>query len=349
MRALFLGIIAIGLLNAGPITVIDLGGFGGTNSVGYRVNDAGLVVGWAQTAANDSHAFSSSGSAALDLNSQASESFAYGVNSSGAVAGVSYESGQSHGTVWNHGQVTDLGAGTAAMDINASGQVVGSNGHAFVYSSGRMVDLGVLFAGGWSSANAINASGVVAGYGSVPGNAFRGFIWSAGSGIQAVGTLGGNSSYATAINDSGQVVGHANLASGYEHAFLTTGGALTDLGTLGGASSYAYGINNSGAIVGYSWLAGSSDQHAFLYYNGHMSDLNGLIPANSGWVLQQAYGINSAGDIVGSGTFNGQTHAFLIDPIPFADTSGLTTPEPGTIGLLTAGLMLLGLLRKVRR
>ncbi len=349
MKALFLGIIAISLLHAGPITVIDLGGFGGTNSVGYRVNESGIVVGWAQTTVNDNHAFSSTGTAALDLNSNASESYAYGVNSSGSVAGISYESGQSHGTIWSPAQVIDLGAGTSAMDINAAGQVVGGNGHAFVYSSGKMVDLGVLFAGGWSAAYAINDSGMVAGYGSVPGNAFRGFTWSAGSGIQALGTLGGNNSYATAINKSGQVVGHSSLASGYEHAFLTTGGALTDLGTLGGVSSSAYGINNAGAIVGYSWLAGNSDQHAFLYYHGHMADLNGLIPANSGWVLQQAYGINNAGDIVGSGTFNGQTHAFLIDPIPFADTGGLTTPEPGTIGLMGAGFLLLGLLRRVRR
>ena len=66
---------------------------------------------------------------------------------------------------------------------------------------------------------------------------------------------------------------------------------MIDLGTLGGGSSYAYGVNDSGEIVGYSYLA-DGGQHAFLYDDGTMLDLNSLIPANSGWDLLEAYGIN---------------------------------------------------------
>jgi hypothetical protein len=43
-----------------------------------------------------------------------------------------------------------------------------------------------------------------------------------------------------------------------------------------------------------------------------MKDLNKLIPAGSGWMLQEAYGINNAGQIVGTGMHNGQEHAFLL-------------------------------------
>ncbi|MDX1252485.1 MAG: DUF11 domain-containing protein [Gammaproteobacteria bacterium] len=46
----------------------------------------------------------------------------------------------------------------------------------------------------------------------------------------------------------------------------------------------------------------------------NMQDLNGLIPANSGWVLFNASGINNAGQIVGWGAFNGQIHGFLLTP-----------------------------------
>ena len=54
--------------------------------------------------------------------------------------------------------------------------------------------------------------------------------------------------------------------------------------------------------------------HAFLYVFGRMRDLNALIPHGSGWVLSEANGINDVGQIVGTGTKNGQTRAFLLNP-----------------------------------
>src|SRR6202034_1825854 len=120
-------------------------------------------------------------------------------------------------------------------------------------------------------------------------------VWSPGGSVEVLGTLGGNSSEATDVNGSGEVVGFASLADGYVNAFSMTGGAMKDLGTLG-ESSYAYGINASGEIVGYSYLA-NGDQHAFLYDDGSMLDLNSLLPANSGWDLEEAFGINNAGQI----------------------------------------------------
>ena len=45
-----------------------------------------------------------------------------------------------------------------------------------------------------------------------------------------------------------------------------------------------------------------------------MSDLNTLLPPNSGWVLQSAEFINDAGQIVGFGTFNGNFDWFLLTP-----------------------------------
>jgi probable HAF family extracellular repeat protein len=46
-----------------------------------------------------------------------------------------------------------------------------------------------------------------------------------------------------------------------------------------------------------------------------MQDLNGLIPAGSGWLLSVATGINVAGQICGYGTMaSGLVHAFLLTP-----------------------------------
>ena len=99
MKTFCLGILSIGLLQAGSITVIDLGGFGGASGTGYRINDAGTVVGWAQTVSGDNHAFVTTGNGVLnDLNGTASESLAYGVNNAGSVVGTSYSGGQVHGT-----------------------------------------------------------------------------------------------------------------------------------------------------------------------------------------------------------------------------------------------------------
>ena len=51
-------------------------------------------------------------------------------------------------------------------------------------------------------------------------------------------------------------------------------------------------------------------------------DLNTLIPADSGWVLEEATGINDSGWITGSGWINGERHAFLLKPV------GITVAPP---------------------
>lgn len=75
-----------------------------------------------------------------------------------------------------------------------------------------------------------------------------------------------------------------------------------------------------------------------MYENGHMIDLNSLLGASSGWVLQDATGINDLGVIVGNGLFDGQERAFILDTT--------TTPERATLALLGAGAVFLGLARK---
>src|SRR5262249_48464251 len=47
---------------------------------------------------------------------------------------------------------------------------------------------------------------------------------------------------------------------------------------------------------------------------GVMTDLNDLLPSNSGWEVYQASGINASGQIVGEGFHNGAQHGFLMTP-----------------------------------
>jgi probable HAF family extracellular repeat protein len=85
----------------------------------------------------------------------------------------------------------------------------------------------------------------------------------------------------------------------------------------GGNQSMGNSINSWGQVVGGSNvpLPGSTGaflSHAFLYSNGRMYDLNGLTPANSGWVILDAEGINDKGEIAATGSLNGIPHPVLL-------------------------------------
>lgn len=49
-----------------------------------------------------------------------------------------------------------------------------------------------------------------------------------------------------------------------------------------------------------------------------MNDLNDLIAATSGWILESANSINSKGQITGRGKHDGKERAFVLTPQPTA-------------------------------
>jgi probable HAF family extracellular repeat protein len=121
----------------------DLGTLtGGLESTATAINDSGWIVGWSDNSAGNSHASLDIAGTMQDLGTLGGTfSSAYGINGSGLVVG--------------------------SADTAASGQ------HAFIYTSGAMQDLnGLIPAGsGWvlQSANGINASGQITGYGVING------------------------------------------------------------------------------------------------------------------------------------------------------------------------------------
>ncbi|HUI66607.1 MAG TPA: hypothetical protein VL087_00135 [Nitrospirota bacterium] len=354
--------------------VIDLGGLGGTTSVGTTsvgegINDNGQVTGQAAITSGYIHAFLYSGGTMTDLGTLGgTTSVGSDINNSGQIVGGAALTGDTavHAFLYSGGIMADLGTlggtNSESQAINNSSQIVGEANltgdtaqHAFLYSGGIMADLGTL--GGTNSFGfGINTSGQIVGVSDLSGDAAsHAFLYSSST-MTDLGTLGGSDSRANGINDSGKIVGSSYLSGdAASHAILYSGGTMTDLGTLGGDFSTAFGINISGLIVGGSFLTGDTVQHAFLYSGGTMYDLNNLIPSSSGWVLGAGQGINNAGQIVGWGAFNGTLHAFLLTPGAVAPVAtgtnvsvalgpqvALTFSDVVTGGSVTAMLVLTG-------
>src|SRR5271165_4835709 len=91
---------------------------------------------------------------------------------------------------------------------------------------------------------------------------------------------------------------------------------MTDLGVFAGdPCSIAYVINSAGQVVGTSDDCSGNNEHALLWENGSMADLNALIPAGSGVQLTVGLGINEQGQIAAQGVLpSGDIHAFLLTP-----------------------------------
>jgi probable HAF family extracellular repeat protein len=187
----------------------------------------------------------------------------------------------------------------------------------------NITDLGTL-GGATSQANAINSGGQVVGEAQLPSTYENAFFYSGGL-MNGLGALPGDAAsdaYAlNNLNNAGQVqvvgVSWSGGNGGAYHAFLwqSSTGMMQDLGNLGSSTTVARAIDNATPlhpfqVVGDGFTA-AGVRHAWIWQNSAMTDLNSLLPANSGWVLSQALGINDNQQIVGDGVINGQYHAFL--------------------------------------
>ena len=104
-----------------------------------------------------------------------------------------------------------------------------------------------------AQAEAINASGTVAGYSVVNGRA-EATLWRDGT------TIDLGEGWAVAINDAGIAAGHVN--EGFLQAMTWPGGSL---GALPGYdSSIATGIDNDGTVVGVAFVLAHPDQQTGL-------------------------------------------------------------------------------------
>ena len=188
-------------------------------------------------------------------------------------------------------------------------------------TSYTFTDLGTL-GGAYSTANAINASGEVAGWSyTVGGGSQRATLWN-GTTATNLGALVTTSTVALGINASGQVAGFAYTPGNTgSRAILWNGATPTDLGTLGGAYGSAAAINASGQVVGWSnTTTGGNAYRATLWNGASVTNLGTL-----GGVHSQATAINDAGQIAGwAFTAGNAQHATL--------WNGTTATDLGTLG-----------------
>jgi len=344
-------------------TVINIGSFGGLRShintggenfsgisgyagISQDLNNAGTLVGWADTPALDPYAAS---------------------NPEYCFNGDCYVS---HAFVWQSGVIRDLGTlpnglSSATSWVSANGLIAGAsqNGEldpqmspgypedrAVLWRDGRIMDLGVLPEpeGGYESgAEAVNSRGQVVGwainrvpdpysmaalselfnnYEPVEYYQERAFLWQDGV-MQDLGTLAtGTDAYAVAINEQGQVIGFSYTNSTpnqvstpcapgslipTQDPFLWEHGHMIDLGSLGGTCGFPTWISNSGQVVGQSDLPGDQVTDAFLWTKaGGMQDLGTL-----GGTSAEANMVNDSGEVVGGALLadDSQTDAFLWD------------------------------------
>ncbi len=220
---------------------IDLGTFGGRESVMAGINNSGVAAGSAQTSDSAWRAFRytpSGGMRQLDT---------LGGRSSNATA------------------------------INERGDIVGhsdtyeGNYHAFVDTGITLLDLGTL--GGKNSyATAVNADGIVVGAAENAGGYRRAFMYKPGIGMTELPGTGERHSVATGINDHGAIVGAMMMPNRRWHAFKFDGNRTIDLGTMLDArsSSFATAINNRGDVAGKVQPVSQNSPMVFVYSGGQM-------------------------------------------------------------------------------
>ncbi len=284
---------------------LNLGTFGGSESVAWAVNSRGQIAGGAANTIPDAY-----------------------------VDGVFfYGATQVHAFLWQQGHMRDLGtlggSSSQGFYINDRGDVAGLSftddiinpivglptTHPFLWKDGRMIDLGSL-GGAFGSANAVNNRSQVVGQSNMPGDLTNHpFLWDRGV-LTDLGTLGGANGVANWINQAGEVVGIAGLPDGTHHAFVWRRGVMKDVGTVGtDQCTNGVGINSSGVAMGTSTDCHGNVLHLFLWENGSIVNLSALIRPGSDVTFNDPVMINDRGEIAGTGeASDGSVRAVLLVP-----------------------------------
>lgn len=295
--------------------ILNLGTFGGTNSLASDLNNHAQVVGGAENTDPDPWDF---GGITLGLASPTAW----------------------HAFLWQDGVMQDLGTlggpDSFAFLINERGWIAGfsftdsipntTSGiptiHPFLWKRDAMIDLGS-FGGSFGTVAGLNNRGQVAGTSLLSGDlANHAFLWDRGV-LTDLGTLGGDSSIAFWMNEAGEVVGNAQLADGTHHAVVWRDGKMTDLGTVGDdPCSNGFDINARGQVIGTTADCHGNILRSILWENGSAVDLGAQVLPGSDVAFFEPVVINDAGDIVAIGTLlNGDEHALLLKPDGFCDRS----------------------------
>ncbi len=338
------------------------------------LNSSDQVVGDVLDGSGNDHAalWSSGSLQMLGQLSTGDQSDAYAISAGGRIAGDDYSTTSSvDGVYWNGaGAANQVGPFdgvdpssdfTVLNDVDAAGDLAGFT----PLSSTDPSSTGLLFQGasevevGQSDLGGQPGGTVVGGItpagslmlGSVTtGSGTNYYLWSSASPSgpgtalsitpprnDAVGLDGAE--FGTEINNDlasdGTVLGYTGSRSSGANFIRLPNGTVTPVSGL----FHANAVNASHIVAGDIITGSPAAQHAASWSTGTVTDLNTLLPANSGWVLIDALAINDRGDIVGIGEFNGQEAGFLLaggrpSATNVACSSILSSSTAGPTGML---------------
>ena len=258
------------------------------------------------------------------------------INDSGDIVGSLRMNNRFHGALWQGGQVIELGTMpggnfSVASALNATTQVVGWWGNsitgdpalsAFVWESGRMVDL-QLRNGTNSIAPDVNDGGQIVGWmGCAPFIDAHAYLWDNGLVMDLDVIPDGFTGEGKAINSLSEVVVSGLLDQGGQNvtrSFLWANEQFTDLGTLPGFDRcFASDVNDASQVIGICDQSSNPNNDVpFVWQGGIMSELSMLIADDGGLqLLRNVNSINNAGQIAGRGIGpDGHVVAVLLTPV----------------------------------
>lgn len=292
-------------------TVFEIGGLGGDFAMATDVNDAGVAVGWGETATREDRAFVWSEDEDLAvLTPSAVEARAGAINDAGQVAGWR-EPPQGLTEAYRWSRATgiqplanpDSRTGAQARGIGPDGTVVGNvhfeSTQAAVWRTPGSVEPVPTPPASFSSAEDVNGGGTVVG--SILDGGFGAFLTPDGGDPVALPGLGGGFSIAEAVDENGIAVGVSMDASfAFRPVFWDESRDVHALPLPEGATEgEAHGINGDG------WIVGFSDRRPLLWkpsgdgYRAFALDDEGF-----------ATGISDEGHV--SGSRNGQAVVWVV-------------------------------------
>ncbi len=345
------GTMAIGVGSVAPVNAASLYAITGLDFRPSDINDSAQVVGqnylWEDGNVTDLNTLTGANNSNLSATS---------INSNGTIVGGGYTTTNSSGQAFisNGSTISALPSAynctedcgyASAEDINDSGTVaLNYDGRTGLVQESNGTTTEALFTRSLFNI-ALNNQAQVVGTAAFTGGSVVGLFSENGVQTDLLAEAEPElsyrliRSYANDIDDAGNIVGSGLVSTSLEDSALeatlwedpTQPGV--SLGTLGGENSEAFGINNLMQVVGSSFLEGDSTQHAFLWSDGDLIDLNSLIDPGTGWELTSAFEINDSGDIIGIGTYNGEQRGFVARAVP----------EPSSVlGILGLGVFGLG-------
>jgi probable HAF family extracellular repeat protein len=298
---------------------IDLGTLGGPNSwMNFgEINDFGQVVGDSETAVPDPN-----GEDICGFGTHLTcRPFLWQFFHMSALPTLGGNNGQAS-AINNRGQIVGMAENGEADSSCPSGTTNNQIELPVLWEHGKAQALPTVDGDPDGFAFWINDHGRAVGYSGTCGAANHAISWE--NGVASALPDYGQGSQAWGIANQGQIVGTVGSATGqtqtgavWQNGKLT---AVLDHMLPGDIGGIAFGNNSKGVVVGADWDSSFDWNHAFIWQDGVMTDLNTLFPDSSNLYATFAAKINDRGQIGGmaivlSGPDKGDVHAFLATPV----------------------------------